>query len=336
VLGVGTHNVVASYGGDATNLASASAPLAQVINSPQLAPGVPGTLEKFVSDPVNLPRIDGLAFDRFGNLFGVLEVVNSSGGVVYIDKVTGAVTPIALNIPGACRLTVHPNGDIYASSELPIQVTNGVSVQLGGLYRVKVTYDGANRPMSGTASKLTTVLDGPEGIQPLLIDGAYGSAGMMLIAEDNIGGRIVRVLPDGSGLTELVSAAANVQKPEGLEFGTFNGALSPALYAAEKAGGRIMKIGADGAVVTFGDPAAIGGLNGPDNIAFGIGTTGQPDGYLYVGEKYGGRIVRIAANGAHTVYATGFDNVEGVAFDPTTGDLYIGEIERSTIWRVRR
>jgi hypothetical protein len=57
---------------------------------------------------------------------------------------------------------------------------------------------------------------------------------------------------------------------------------------------------------------------------------------LYVGEKYGGRIVRIAANGAHTAFATGFDNVEGVAFDPQNGDLHIGEIERSTIWRVRR
>ena len=261
---------------------------------------------------------------------GVLEVVSAAGGVVYIDKVTGAVTPIALNIPGACRLTVHPNGDVYASSELPIELVNGVPVQFGGLYRVAVTYDGANRPVSGIASKLATVLDSPEGIQPLLANGAYGSAGMMLIAEDNIGGRIVRVMPDGSGLTELVGAAANVQKPEGLAFGDFNGTQGPALYAAEKAGGRIMRIGADGSIATFGNPAAIGGLNGPDNIAFG------PDGYLYVGEKYGGRIVRIAGNGTHSVFASGFDNIEGVAFDPLTGDLYVAEIERSTVWRVRK
>ena len=86
-----------------------------------------------------------------------------------------------------------------------------------------------------------------------------------------------------------------------------------------------MNIGTDGIVTTFGDPAAIGGLNGPDNIAFG------PDGYLYVGEKYGGRIIRIAGDGTHTVFATGFDNVEGVAFDPLNGDLYIGEIEKSTL-----
>ena len=66
-----------------------------------------------------------------------------------------------------------------------------------------------------------------------------------------------------------------------------------------------------------------------DNIAFG------PDGYLYVGEKYGGRIIRIAANGTHSVFALGFDNIEGVAFDPVNGNLYIGEIEKSTLWRVR-
>jgi glucose/arabinose dehydrogenase len=35
------------------------------------------------------------------------------------------------------------------------------------------------------------------------------------------------------------------------------------------------------------------------------------------------------------VFATGFSNVEGVAFDPLTNDLYIGEIERSTLWRIR-
>ena len=296
---------------------------------PTLADGVAGVLEKVITDPVKLPRIDGLAFDRFGNLFGVLEIVNSGGGVVHIDKVTAAVTPIALNIPGSCRLDVHPNGDLYVSSELPIEIVNGVPVQFGGLYRVAVTYDGANKPVSGAGTKLATVLDSPEGIQPLRADGAYGSAGLMFIAEDKVGGRIVRVAPDGSGLFELVGAAANLQKPEGLAFGDFNGALSPALYAAEKAGGRIMRIGADGSVTTFGNPAAIGGLNGPDNIAFG------PDGYLYVGEKYGGRIIRIAANGTHSVFALGFDNIEGVAFDPLNGDLYIGEIEKSTLWRVR-
>ena len=176
---------------------------------------------------------------------------------------------------------------------------------------------------------MSFVVDNPEGVQALHTDGAYGSAGQMFIAEDKVGGRIVRVNPDGSGLFELVGALANLNKPEGLAFGDFNGARAPALFTAEKAGGRVIEIGANGSTTTFGNPAAIGGLNGPDNIEFG------PDGYLYVGEKLGGRIIRIAADGTHTVVATGLSNVEGVAFDPANGDLYVTEIERATVWRLR-
>lgn len=299
--------------------------------APQLASGISGVIERLVVDPVGLQRIDGLAFDAFGNLFGVLEVVSGDGGLVYIDKVTGAVRSIALGIPGACRVDIHPNGDAYVSSELPIVNFGGVEVQLGGIYRVAVTYDVANRPVSGVATRLPTVLSSPEGIQPLLADGAYGSAGDMLIAEDETAGRIVRIKPDGSALAVLVDATANLQKPEGLVLGDFKGALAPAVYAAEKAGGRIVRIGSDGSITTLGDPAALGpaGLNGPDNINFG------PDGYLYVGEKYAGRIVRISANGTHAVFATGFDNNEGLVFDPQSGDLYVGEIEKATVWRIR-
>ena len=299
------------------------------LGGPRLANGIKGTLELVASDTVNLPRVDGLAFDRFGNLFAVLEVVGPAGGAVYINKQTGAVTPIALNIPGACQFDIHPNGDLYVSSELPIRLINGVLVQFGGLYRVAVTYDGNNRPVSGAGVRLATVLDNPEGVQALHADGAYGNAGQMFIAEDKLGGRIVRINPDGSGLTELVGSSANLNKPEGLAFGDFAGARMPALFGAEKAGGRVFEIVANGTVTTFGDPAAIGGLNGPDNIEFG------PDGHLYVGEKLGGRIVRIAADGTHSVLVTGLSNVEGLAFDPLTGDLYLTEIELSNVWRVR-
>jgi sugar lactone lactonase YvrE len=297
---------------------------------PELAVGISGVIERVVVDPINLQRIDGLAFDRFGNLFGALEVVSGEGGLVYIDKATGAVRSIALGIPGACRIDVHPNGDIYVSSELPIVNFNGVDIQLGGVYRVVVTYDGTNRPVSGVATRLAAVVSSPEGIQPLQVDSAYGSAGDMLIAEDETGGRIVRIMPDGSALTVLVGAG-NLQKPEGLAFGDFNGAQSPALYAAEKAGGRIVRVGSDGSITTLGDPTTLGpgGLNGPDNINFGL------DGYLYVGEKYAGRVIRIAGNGTHTVFAAGFDNNEGLAFDPENGDLYVGEIEKATVWRIR-
>jgi hypothetical protein len=82
---------------------------------PRLANSVAGVLEKVITDPVKLPQIDGLAFARFANLFGVVEIANSGSGVINIDKVTASVTPNAHNIPGACRLDVHPNGDLYVS-----------------------------------------------------------------------------------------------------------------------------------------------------------------------------------------------------------------------------
>jgi len=45
--------------------------------------------------------------------------------------------------------------------------------------------------------------------------------------------------------------------------------------------------------------------------------------------------VRISADGTHSVFATGFDNNEGLVFDPLNGDMYVGEIEKSTVWRIR-
>ena len=53
--------------------------------APQLVDPSAGTLELVtpsLPDRANLDRIDGLAFDSFGNLFGALEISGSLGGVV--------------------------------------------------------------------------------------------------------------------------------------------------------------------------------------------------------------------------------------------------------------
>jgi hypothetical protein len=59
----------------------------------------------------SLNVIDGLAFDNYGNLFGVREITGSSGGVVYIDKATGSVTTLVTGISRADQIAIHPNGD---------------------------------------------------------------------------------------------------------------------------------------------------------------------------------------------------------------------------------
>ena len=56
------------------------------------------------------------------------------------------------------------------------------------------------------------------------------------IAEDEIGGRIVRVLPDGSGVVVVVPATANSQKPEGSAFGDFNHTVAPGALRRREVG----------------------------------------------------------------------------------------------------
>ena len=72
-------------------------------------------------------------------------------------------------------------------------------------------------------------------------------------------------------------------------------------------------------------------LTSPDNVEFG------PDGYLYVSEDRAGpnsRIIRIDANGTHSVFASGFSQAQGMIFDPASGDMYIAEQDLDRVWRV--
>jgi hypothetical protein len=124
--------------------------------------------------------------------------------------------------------------------------------------------------------------------------------------------------------------ASGLRRPEGLAFGDFGGDAEPALYAAETALHRVIRVGVDGTVAPLGDPAAVG-LTFPDNVEFG------PDGFLYLTEDRPApqsRIVRVAVEGAHEVFATGFGQAAGLAFHPQTGDLYVSEQDFDRIWRV--
>ncbi len=73
-------------------------------------------------------------------------------------------------------------------------------------------------------------------------------------------------------------------------------------------------------------------LTNPDNAEFG------PDGFLYTSEdrsEPNSRVVRIASDGTHSVFATGFGQASGLIFDPQSGDLYIAEQDFDRVWRVR-
>jgi len=291
-------------------------------------PGI-GQLSLIASDSNTLPRVDGLAFDSYGNLFAALEVEGSGGGVIYVDKSTGSVSSLLAQISGADQIKFHSPSLFYVTSELRSPV--------GGVYRVDVTYSGGI-PQSAVSNFLTTsplnLIDNPEGLVVLNMDGAFGNAGDLVVTEDVINGRVIKVgLGSSPASTSiLVDNSAAFQRPEGMVFGDFAGLATPALYVAETLTDRVLRIDAAGTYAEFGN-SAFAGLQRPDNLAF------SPDGLLlYVTEDLTdastGRIMRMGADGIYATFAEGFKKPAGLAFDPLTGDLYIAEQDLNSIWRV--
>jgi hypothetical protein len=288
-----------------------------------------GTLELVTALPsqqAKLDRIDGLAFDAFGNLLGALEISGDDGGAVYIDKVTGDVTQLVFRVSRADQIALHPSGDMYVTSEIsPASMNRRV-------FRMTMGYDGNQVPLPGPTvrANVPTALgiDNPEGLVILPSDSAFGAAGDLYVCEDRSPGRVLRVDPSNGTVNVLVGGLA---RPEGIAFGDFGGATTPALYVAETSFDHVLRIEADGTTSVVGDPTQVN-MDSPDNVEFG------PDGFLYVTEDRSSpssRILRIAPDGTHSVFARGFGQAQGMIFDPANGDMYIAEQDFDRIWRVR-
>ena len=295
--------------------------------APVLMDPAVGTLELVTPNAgqqAMLNLVDGLALDGFGNLFGALEIFGSSGGVVYIDKATGDVTNLVSGLSRADQIALGIGGDLFVTSEVTPASTSD------RLFRVTVNYGAGDVPLSASATDISTSLaiNNPEGLIVLDASGPFGSAGDLYVAEDRNPGSIFQVNPADGTTTLLTSGLA---RPEGMAFGSFNGQVTPSLFAAETSDNNVLQIDSAGVATTFGNPAAVS-LTSPDNVEFG------PDGFLYISEDRSApnsRILRVKADGTHTVFATGFGQASGMIFDPLTGHLYIAEQDFDRVWRVR-
>ncbi len=290
--------------------------LAQTLTDPSY-----GNLSILSNTTTALDKIDGLAFDSNGNLFGALEIFGSTGGIAYIDKSTGTVTSMTTGISRADQLSFAPNGKLYVTSEV-----SGASTS-NRIYEVSVNYSGS-LPISATTNSLTTsnAINNPEGLIILSAANAYGTTGTLIVAEHLTPGTIWTIDPI-TGTTS--SLASGFSGGEGMAFGNFGLGGANTLFVAETSADIVTGVNSDGSTFLLGDPTTVG-LDKPDNVTFG------PDGYLYVSEdKAGtsGRILRVDSAGNWEVFATGFDEPQGMVFD-TDGTMYLSEQGKDRIWKI--
>jgi DNA-binding beta-propeller fold protein YncE len=241
---------------------------------------------------------DGLAFSPSG----FLHVAEESAGRVSRIAPDGSATPVVTGLASPEGIAFDDAGTLYAVED----------VQGGRL--VKISED-------GSTTTLTADLDAPEGVAWRVRDDTLyvteSNAQFASFPQDPILTHVTAISPHTGVATRvltdtLVSYAGITVGPNGL------------LYVTNEASGWISTASVftvdpeDGTRSLFASD-----LLAPEGLRFDDGRFP-----LYVAEEDTGdgegRLSRIAADGSHVPFCTGFHTIEDVALDPD-GRLYVSE-----------
>ena len=233
---------------------------------------------------------------------------------------------VTQNLPGIDNLVVAPDGSLYATQELPngagkvirlrrgevTVVASGFSRPDGLLLRGKFLFITEEIPegrvlefdLASKKQRVLATLHNPEGID-MLPDGD------LVVSEDSINGRLLRVRRDGAKAVEVILGGLN--RPEGLV-----ARPDGAVIFAETATGRVLSYKSGEVNVVVDD------LDEPDQVEI------APDGALWITEDTrDGRLLRLKDGALETVLS-GLRSPQGMAFG-SDGSVWLAERGRQRL-----
>jgi sugar lactone lactonase YvrE len=233
---------------------------------------------------------------------------------------------VTQNLPGIDNLVMAPDGSLYATQELPngagkvirlqrgevTMVASGFSRPDGLLLRGKLLFITEEIPegrvlefdLASKKQRVLATLHNPEGIDTL-------PDGDLVVSEDSINGRLLRVRRDGARAVEVILGGLN--RPEGLV-----ARPDGAVIFAETATGRVLSYRSGEVNVVVDD------LDEPDQVEI------APDGSLWITEDTrDGRLLRLKDGALETVLS-GLRSPQGMAFG-SDGSVWLAERGRQRL-----
>jgi sugar lactone lactonase YvrE len=230
----------------------------------------------------NLPGIDNLVMALDGSLYATQELPNGAGKVIRLRR--GGVTVVATGFSRPDGLLLRGKF-LYITEEVP----EGRVLEFD---------------LQSKKQRVLATLHNPEGIDTL-------PDGDLVVSEDSINGRLLRVRRNGAKAVEVILGGLN--RPEGL-------VAKPdgAVIFAETATGRVLSYKSGEVNVVVDD------LDEPDQVEI------APDGSLWITEDTrDGRLLRLKDDSLETVLS-GLRSPQGMAFG-SDGSVWLAERGRQRL-----